>query len=333
MELKDYMQKAIDTFYGLISNKEEGAENTRYRSWEWCYKAFSEKRSEYKNASSNEEKEKIVDYLALHLGFYLASWGMYRGSSFLLQRDYKAHMEVVKEILKPEYDILVAYEPENTYEYSKDNRSEANKLLFGDGNEGLYWEIEKLYSRNSEEDHDTPSDTLVTKILMGTLGCVPAFDRFFKAGIAWYKDRNFYECQELSKSIDSRKRNPGKTYAILENIAYVNREFLKVPELQSPVKYPTMKCLDMFFWQVGFELDIIAGFDNAENNKAHLIKTACTLGIIKYSYNEIKNKIYTEIYVKQKNGKEKKTFKLEDTKVSQYKDEIQKAIKDRWGLI
>ena len=36
------------------------------------------------NASSDKEKEKIVDYLALHLGFYLASWGMYRGSSFFV---------------------------------------------------------------------------------------------------------------------------------------------------------------------------------------------------------------------------------------------------------
>lgn len=27
------------------------------------------------------------------------------------------------------------------------------------------------------------SDTLITKILMGTLGCVPAYDRYFVSGI------------------------------------------------------------------------------------------------------------------------------------------------------
>jgi hypothetical protein len=31
------------------------------------------------------------------------------------------------------------------------------------------------------------SPVLVTKILMGTLGCVPAYDRFFQDGVATYK--------------------------------------------------------------------------------------------------------------------------------------------------
>ena len=46
------------------------------------------------------------DYLSLHLAFYLASWGMYRGSSFLLQKDYKVLVPIVEEVLKPEYDCL-----------------------------------------------------------------------------------------------------------------------------------------------------------------------------------------------------------------------------------
>jgi len=40
------------------------------------------------------------DYLSLHHAFYLASWGMYRGSSFLLQKDYKVLTPIVEEILK-----------------------------------------------------------------------------------------------------------------------------------------------------------------------------------------------------------------------------------------
>ena len=36
----------------------------------------------------------------------------------------------------------------------------------------------------AEKDlHNELSDTLITKILMGTLGCVPAYDRYFIAGI------------------------------------------------------------------------------------------------------------------------------------------------------
>ena len=61
--------------------------NHRYLSWEHCYEAFG-------NPNNS------IDYLALHLAFYLASWGMYRGSTELLQKDYKIHIPVV-EYIKP----------------------------------------------------------------------------------------------------------------------------------------------------------------------------------------------------------------------------------------
>jgi hypothetical protein len=37
------------------------------------------------------------------------------------------------------------------------------------------------------DDYDGVSDILITKILMGTLGCVPAYDRFFVDTIRNYK--------------------------------------------------------------------------------------------------------------------------------------------------
>ena len=43
--------------------------------------------------------EDDYDNLVLHLGFYLSNWGMYRGSSFLLQKSYKEHVEAVKYII------------------------------------------------------------------------------------------------------------------------------------------------------------------------------------------------------------------------------------------
>ena len=53
----------------------------RYKSWEHCYRYFKK----------NKNKELNYDYAALQLAFYLASWGMYRGSSILLWKDYKIH--------------------------------------------------------------------------------------------------------------------------------------------------------------------------------------------------------------------------------------------------
>ena len=58
----------------------------RYLSWEHCYDYFG-------------QDEVDPDKACLHMAFYLASWGMYRGSAFLLQKDYLIHKEVVSHLL------------------------------------------------------------------------------------------------------------------------------------------------------------------------------------------------------------------------------------------
>lgn len=67
--------------------------NHRLKSWEHCYSQFK----------VMFEKDSLcdtdIDYLSLHLAFYLASWGMYRGSSFILERDYKVFYGVVEQHL------------------------------------------------------------------------------------------------------------------------------------------------------------------------------------------------------------------------------------------
>ena len=65
----------------------------RFRSWEHCYSYFQGRPTD-------------CDLASLHLAFYLASWGMYRGSSFLLQKDYRVHCAVVEELLSSRCDTL-----------------------------------------------------------------------------------------------------------------------------------------------------------------------------------------------------------------------------------
>ena len=88
-----------DRFYSLIRDYREGAPDTRYKSWEWCHQAFIDKKDDI--------SEENIEFLSLHLAFYLASWGMYRGSSFLLQKDYRIHIPIIKEVLNHKYDIFV----------------------------------------------------------------------------------------------------------------------------------------------------------------------------------------------------------------------------------
>ena len=207
-------------------------ENGRYRSWEHCYKHFSEAR---------EEKERnnpdVIDYLSLHLAFYLASWGMYRGSSFLLRRDYKIHEQAVKEILKKEYDVLLGIE---CCELEK-NLDLLNKL---------YRELEKYYCsvRNEIKEievHNNVSSTLLTKILMGTLGCVPAYDRFFISGVknqgVTTGNYNVHSLRKLAKFYEDN-------HVILEQV----RKDMKI---ENRIEYPQMKLLDMAFWQIGKDLE------------------------------------------------------------------------------
>ena len=72
--------------------------------WDSLVQPFIEKYSNLINISIHSNgillTEEKIDFLSLHLGFYLASWGMMRGSTELLDKDYKIHIPAVKVILK-----------------------------------------------------------------------------------------------------------------------------------------------------------------------------------------------------------------------------------------
>src|SRR5665647_3561673 len=203
--------------------------NGRYRSWDYCYKQFHNARN---NPNAN------IDCLSLHLSFYLASWGMYRGSSFLLQKDYRIHIPVIQEILKEKYNPLFGIE-------CVELRKIENQQLLIELNNFL----DDYYNavRSSVKEIKTPvkiSDTLITKILMGTLGCVPSYDRYFVAGVKNQKiTTGIYNIPSILKLIDFYESNK----ELLEQ----TRKGLNAEGLP----YPQMKMLDMGFWQIGFEID------------------------------------------------------------------------------
>lgn len=201
--------------------------NGRYRSWEHCYSHFIKAR---------KSKEVDYDYLSLQLAFYLASWGMYRGSSFLLQKDYKVHIPVVEELLSEKYDVLAGIECVSF-------REKSNQQLLLDINsflEKYYDEIRK--NVKGQELKNELSSTLITKILMGTLGCVPAYDRYFIAGIKNQKvATGNYNINSIMQLVDFYEKNSAR----LESV----RKKMEVEGMP----YPQMKLLDMGFWQIGYE--------------------------------------------------------------------------------
>ena len=198
----------------------------RYLSWRHCYNAFS--------ANRNSSDESTMDYLALHLAFYLASWGMYRGSSFLLQKDYKVHIPVVKIIMEKRYDPLMGISAEELI------KNENLTLL-----EEVSDRIRKAYAdeRPSFEGMiNNATDTLVTKILLGTLGCVPAYDRYYVQAVRRYKISVGEYCRESVKAV-------AKYYLTYKDRFETVREELS----ECGTQYPAMKLMDMCMWQVAFE--------------------------------------------------------------------------------
>ena len=88
------------------------------------------------------------------------------------------------------------------------------------------------------------SDTLVTKILMGTLGCIPAYDRYFIEGIKKQKvSTSNFNNNSIIKLIEFYKENETEFDEVLSKMSVEN------------IPYPQMKFLDMGFWEIGFRND------------------------------------------------------------------------------
>lgn len=225
MNTVDLILESSVKFYDTLKKDENG----RYRSWEHCYSNFI-------NARDNKNAE--WDYLSLQLAFYLASWGMYRGSSFLLQKDYKIHIPVVKELLKEEYDPLAGIDCVELKREENQRLLEKINAFLDEYYSNIRGEVKNIKVRNQL------SSTLITKILMGTLGCVPAYDRYFISGIKKQKVASGnYNMKSIGQLVDFYESN----IVELENI----RKDMKV----NGMAYPQMKILDMAFWQIGLDSD------------------------------------------------------------------------------
>ena len=223
MEAIDELIDAAQTFYDDARRDMNG----RSRSWEHCYRVFRDART---------DPSPDCDYLSLHLAFYLASWGMYRGSSFLLQKDYKVLSPVVEEVLKPEYDCLFGIACADLRESEVQGSLEKLNKYIAEHFRPIRNEVA------GREVASSVSPVLITKILMGTLGCVPAYDRFFQDGVATYKvTTQEYSTNSVLKLVDFYEEHNDR----LEEA----RRGMRVGDLI----YPQMKLLDMGFWQNGFE--------------------------------------------------------------------------------
>lgn len=204
------IRETLDAYHQQILNDP----NHRFRSWEHCYTYFG-------------RTDVDRDIACLHLALYLASWGMYRGSSFLLGKDYQVHQGVVDHLLQ---------------------QSHLRGLDPADATAGTWDEVMELtgFIRCAYSTHgvEVITDTLVTKILLGVLGCIPAYDRFFIQGLR-------------VSGIPYSKLSKGNLMAVVEFYSKHRQEFDQVrftvlnKNNDFEMSYPPMKLVDMHLWQIG----------------------------------------------------------------------------------
>ncbi|NME70557.1 hypothetical protein [Flammeovirga aprica] len=221
-------------------------DNNRYKSWEHCYQNFQ-------STFNKKSLTKIeIDFLSVHLAFYLASWGMYRGSSFLLERDYKIFYPIV-ELLFLEKEFFTESTIEDMLK-QKDEKwiSEFIERYFH-LDKKLELSLEKIRKSVKGEINTPISYTLKSKILLGTFGCIPAYDRFFINGIK-INNMDYHITQKYSKKSLRDIMN-----FIQDNLEIFISTRTKISQIQNEsknlnkIKYPIMKLIDMYFWKIGFD--------------------------------------------------------------------------------
>ena len=230
------MEGIISNYYDNIKNDE----NHRLKSWEHCYTQFTMMFKKDKLSDTD------IDYLSLHLAFYLASWGMYRGSSFILQKDYKVFYPVI-ELLSINRNKFNDGKIEYLLNDENDNTIKKYVNSFFEFDAELTKLLNEMRNTVKGKIVTSVSDTLRTKITLGTYGSIPAYDRYFREGLRATKGHGFI----LAYSENSVVK--------LFEFAKENRQELKDirQELTSKygVEYPYMKLIDMYLWQRGYELE------------------------------------------------------------------------------
>lgn len=132
-------------------------DTARYASFDYCFNYFQSFRDDGRAVALGAD-----DYLqtsCLQLGFYLASWGMFRGKAALLQHSAKRLVPAVN---------VIASAPAGVWHADADDYSPPVRAA-----------LVQVYRQLAATLPGGRSQTLITKTMLGVFGCLPAYDRYF----------------------------------------------------------------------------------------------------------------------------------------------------------
>jgi len=146
-----------------FESKDHGRKDyARYASFDCCFNYFQS----FKNKKEIKNKKNLQNS-CLHLAFYLASWGMLRGSSFLLQKSLKFYKPIINYIADKDSNFWKL----DVRDYGDDN---SIREIIKCGND--------ICEKLKDFSDNRVSDIQITKIMLGIFGNVPAFDNYFQKG-------------------------------------------------------------------------------------------------------------------------------------------------------
>lgn len=197
--------------------------NDRYTSFDYCYNYFLTT----KDLTQDIEKSCLV------LGFYLASWGMFRGSSFLLQKSVKHFESTIK---------YIATLDKSVWKIDTDNYDENNIQT-----------IIKIY-KNIKVcliDKDNADLTLITKILLGVFGFIPAFDNYFCNSFREISEGKCGFRRLNTKSLSFIKTFYEENNIIIDRLSSETFTTDFMTGKKTNINYPKAKIIDMYGFTAG----------------------------------------------------------------------------------
>jgi hypothetical protein len=224
-------ENVIDRFIGSSGAGNKALQQNA--SFDFCYSYF-------KNTDVSVDIEKSC----LIIAFYLASWGMLRASSFLFKKSCKHFEELVNYISEQQR------EQESIWDIDVDTYPENYDLIVK-----IYSDVKNIVVEKGRADL-----TLVTKIMLGVYGFVPAFDTYFiKAFGDFNKGKvSFNQFNFKKRSIDKQPLNAIYNFYI-ENKSVIDMLSSKWHILdfktgkENDLNYSKAKIIDMYGFQKGVD--------------------------------------------------------------------------------
>ena len=209
------IKEAMDQFLHGSGKNQGKKPDERYASFDFCYNYFY---SFYREKRLPElANDKNLQTSCLQLGFYLASWGMMRGSSFLLEKSVRNFRDLITCISKMDSQL---------WEIDVDN--------YNDDNIGCLLDCKtQIISSLGEENN--PSDILISKIMLGVFANVPAFDTYFRKSLKVYS----FNKKSLLKIKDVYEDNK----SVFDSYQIHTFDFLSSKE--TDIVYTKAKLIDM----------------------------------------------------------------------------------------